>query len=806
MSFPFRLLPRPWILVPLCAFGFVVWSDYVRMQRVEFVSQVAREDAVVDASSPTGYADGKRWLIVPEHNNPTCQWIEETQLMLSRGDWRVRRVDYENSPIGRDVHSASPYRWWLVGVAWMDHVATGHPMGLSLERAALFADPILHLLLLVCATIFVARRFGAFPAALLSVGLSAVYPLAAAFLPGVANDFGLVQICAFWSIILVLAGSVSDAQPRRCFLLAGVAGGCGLWLAATEMVPVIAGMAAGAALASIAARVSHRPGSPGGAPLLPWRTWGFGGAITSLLAYLIEYFPSHMEPQLRANYPLYGVAWLGLGELLWRFSSWMNTGKPFARRREIFAWLLAAAALASLPVAILLTKDLSFLANDLQSTRLSNLPDGVVSVSLSAWTARDGASGAVVATLVPLLLLIPAALLLFGKHTGAARRTSIGIALGAVLASIALAVNQLRWWNTLDVSLLALVVAASAAFDSARSRWLFSGLLGGALAFGFVQLLPAAAAGTSDFKFTRAEVEGLYERALAQWISDHAGPEGATVLVPPYRTPSFGYYGGLRGLGTPNWENREGLSATFRIVTSTRPDETLALLNERGVTYIVLPSWDTDLDELARMGLKQPMDSFIYALHQTDGAIFNWLKAIPYSQPEVSGFNEQSVLVLQVTDETDPATLRSRLVEYLVEMHRMDQAAYASKTLLRYPADLGALVALAQVAKAQGDEDGFAKDFKSLVSNLTSGSDRSLAWDRRVSLAVVLALGGRDDLSRAQVARCMHDIDNSRIRSLTTGSLYHLLVLLKNYGAGIRDPRLHSLALKLLPSELRERL
>jgi len=326
------------------------------------------------------------------------------------------------------------------------------------------------------------------------------------------------------------------------------------------------------------------------------------------------------------------------------------------------------------------------------------------------------------------------------------------------------------------------------------------------LVLGVTQLVPAPAYGSSEFKFSRAEIEGLCERALSQWITDHAGADGATVLVPPFRTSSFCFYGGLRGLGTQNWENRDGLSATFRIVNSTRPDETLALVNQRGVTHIVVPSWDNDLDEFARMGLKQPLDSFIYALHRTDGGIFNWLRALPYNLPSIPGFNEQSVLVLEVTDESDPATLRSRLAEYLIEMHELDQAVYTSHALLRYPADLGALVALAHVAKAKGDDIGFAKIFASIVSNLSSGSDRSLPFDRRVSLAVALALGGRDDLSEVQLKRCMGEIDGSKVRFLTTGSLYHFLVLCKHFDTEIEEPSLHTLALKLLPSELRDRL
>ncbi len=356
------------------------------------------------------------------------------------------------------------------------------------------------------------------------------------------------------------------------------------------------------------------------------------------------------------------------------------------------------------------------------------------------------------------------------------------------------------------------LLAAAAATRSVsgapgRRPWLAAACAAPAIAFGLFQAFPASdPARPEDFKFTASEIEGLYERALAQWIADHAGPDGATVLTPPLRTSSFCFYGGVRGLGTQNWENREGLSATFRLINSTRPEESQALIAQRGITHIVVPSWDNDFDEFARMGLKQPKDSFIYALHQTDGAVFPWLRALPYSLPPIPGFKDPSVLVLEVTDESDPATLRSRLVEYLVEMHHLDQAAYASRALLRYPADLGALVALGQVAKAGGDDEAFSKVFSAIVSNLSSSADRTMAWDRRVSLAVVLALGGRNDLAESQVRTCAGEITDARIRELTTGSLYHLVVLCRHYGISLGDARTQALAARLLPPELRERL
>src|ERR1017187_7077941 len=93
--------------------------------------------------------------------------------MFAGGEWRVRRVDYENAPDGREVFATSPYRWWLGLVAWFDHVLSGRGSGPSLERAALLADPLIHLLLLAGTTIFVAWQFGAFPGALVSVGIAA---------------------------------------------------------------------------------------------------------------------------------------------------------------------------------------------------------------------------------------------------------------------------------------------------------------------------------------------------------------------------------------------------------------------------------------------------------------------------------------------------------------------------------------------------------------------------------------------------------------------------------------------------------
>ena len=59
-----RLFSFAWLIAPVCALAFIVWTDFERTARVEYVTNTDREDAVVDVNSPTGYAAGKRWLIL----------------------------------------------------------------------------------------------------------------------------------------------------------------------------------------------------------------------------------------------------------------------------------------------------------------------------------------------------------------------------------------------------------------------------------------------------------------------------------------------------------------------------------------------------------------------------------------------------------------------------------------------------------------------------------------------------------------------------------------------------------------------
>ena len=822
MTPPSRISSYAWILVLLVTGVFLGWINFVRAERVNYVTDLVATEAVVDAASPTGYAGGLRRLIAPEHNNDSYQWIAQTQQMLARGEWRVRQVDYDNAPLGRAVITPSPYRWWLGFVAWVDHVISGRPTGWAVERAALTADPVLQLLLLVGATIFAARQFGGPAAALLAVGLATLFPFGGMFLPGQPADDGLVHAALLWSVLLLLAGINSSPTPadaeragarlRRYFLLSGIAGAFGLWLSVAKLLPALAGLGLGALLSLAVTRRRSVP-QPFTAPAwaAAWRAWGLSGAIATLAAYLIEYFPSHLagsDFRLEEIHPLYGVGWLGLGELLAQLAGFAPRDGKKWRLQVIVRLGLALAAVAAVPILLVKAGGGPFVADQVASARLTNLAGSPVAAGTAAWITKDGFTRMIGVTLVPVLLLVPAIWLLIRRRDDPVRFALLAMALGPALVGLGMALLQIRWWNTFDTTLLALLVAiVGAGTVELRSTWSRALGVGGlvlGLASGVTFLLPALSASVRQ-TVTESEVVAFMERDLAHWLASRKADGPMVVLAPPSVSCSLYFHGGLAGLGTPYWENKDGFTAAIRIAAASSPDEAQAVAQGRKLSYIVVPSWDGFLDEYARLGSNQPEHTLVMLLHRWLPP--RWLRPVPYHLPEIPGFEGQSVALFKVVEVQDNATALSYLGEYFAEMGMPDQAAAVGRALERlFPGDLSVGVARAEVAKTVGDKAGFTRAFEEVQSLVTQGDAQLLPWDRRVGLAIVLAEGRKFDQAREQVQQCLAELDADKLRSLTTTSLYRLMAMSKRFNLPIADPASRQLALQLLPAQMREGL
>jgi hypothetical protein len=800
-----RILPRAWVIAPVCACVWIAWSAHARIERIEYISGLqgrANVADVADARSATGYADGQRELIVPERNEGSFDWISQTQQMFAKGEARVRRVDTENVPFGREVTAASPYRWWLGFLAWVDHAVSGRPIGMSVEHAALYADPLLQVLLVAGAAIFAARKFGRGAGALLSVGLAGTFPFASAFVPGMPDQGGLALIFAFGSILVLLAGMNAAREARRMFAVAGIIGGVAMWLSVSTEVPIVLGVFAGALAA---ARLSGR-GSEG-----EWRAWAVSGGTTVLLAYVAEYFPGHMASwSLESVHPLYGIAWIGGGELVAMGISWARGRRLAWRPREAAIVILSLLGVAAVPAVMVGTGSPAFLARGPAWARLTGLPDGPVAANSWSWLLRDGATPAAWATLLPLLLVIPAVAVVLRRGNDPRLRSSLAVALGPVAAALALSCRQLAWWSILDGALLATAALAAAGewtLGRARGGWVLAAVTIAFTIPGIAHMAPLPFAGPATILNPR-ESEELVERHLAHWLARRTGEPGAVVFAPPNETTTLSYYGGLRGIGTFSPDNRAGFGNSLAIAGARTMEEAQGDLQARNVRYIVVPSWDPFFDDFARLYLDPSLanrPNFLVG-QLREWNLPPWLRPIPYQMPVGGGYKGQGVLVFEVVDEQSPAAAAGRLAEYLVETGDLEHAAAAAEKLRRFPGDVGALAARAQVDAARGDTASFVRTLDLLVPRLSGGGDRYLPWDRRVSLAVVLARAERFDLAREQVRRCIADINEARLRSLSAGSLYGLLVLAHSFGIEIADPGLRDLALDLLPGDLRTRL
>ena len=829
MRLPLRHVPL--LTALLVAFAWSVVLNTSRIGHVRAVTAAEDEAAAIDPKSPTGLAGGVRQLIVADQNSASYQWIAQAQQGIVRDEWRVRHIDYDNAPFGREVLTPSPYRWWLACVARIDHLINGAPLPLCVETVAPYSDPILQAVLLIISAIALARFFDRFTATIVTIVLAFSFPLPAWFLGGAPSDHGLALIIASWGVIPLLiglqaattgdpSGGAAEPRVRRSFLVAGLIGGLALWLNAPLELVFVLGISVGALIAAFARRrafSSQRAGdnretTPAGmsditahaSHALPWGLWALGGAATTLVAYLVEYFPDHMAGwKLEFVHPLYGIAWIALGVVLTSLSTLIERGRVPRAWRRLAAGIIAVAVMATVYVVAHRNGSTTAMTATL-ALEPSHLPGAGGSDTLWSWFPRAGWLRVSAMLLFPVALLSCTGWVLLRQSTQP-RTAAVAFAAGPAVALFVLSCLSLHWWSACGAALVALIAALSGVVAiTPRARWLWTGATVLALVPGAWLLGGASGLGASA-EFSESDVIALVERDFSHWLANRAGPNGAIVLAPPSLTTSLYYHGGLRGLGTPYWENNEGLNAAIRLAAASSPDEGLALARRRNLNYVVLPSWDHALDELVRTSSSQPEKSILGLLHQWHAP--RWLRPVPYPMPAISGFEGQSVAVFEVVDVQDNAVALSRLAEYFVETQKLNEAAAVAVTLERaFPNDIDGMIARAAVAFAYGDTDRIAAAMQVLTQAQSAEAIAALPWDRRVSYAIALAQGEHMDLALKEIRGCLGDVDAAKLRFLTPQSLYRFLLLCKLGQLPLPTPELHDLGRHLLPPELRDKV
>ena len=128
---------------------------------------------------------------------------------------------------------------------------------------------------------------------------------------------------------------------------------------------------------------------------------------------------------------------------------------------------------------------------------------------------------------------------------------------------------------------------------------------------------------------------------------------------------------------------------------------------------------------------------------------------------------------------------------------------FGTGMVLRVQADVAHDVIHAAVAVevSRGNEAAAAGALKLIIPKIKNGADRRLPLDQRVGLAVLLARNKQTELAREETRTCIDQLNEAELRSLSTGSLYRLLVLIRGFGLRIDQPAMLDLTRDLLPPE-----
>jgi hypothetical protein len=609
-------------------------------------------------------------------------WLRHAEDMVTNGRWRLQHTAFDNAPHGREVHWHSGLAWWLIALGRLRAAFMGGRLVDSVERMAVFANPMLLVCVLLCLPMIVALRFGWRVGVLLALGMLGSHQYLEGFLPGYPDHHGLISLTALCSIVfLVLAGGgwirpgasvgcrvlfpAGERQARLWAILAALCGAAGLWINAVSQVLVLAGVGIG--IVSGALAFSQRAQEQGlrYCPEM-WAVWGRVGGAASLLFYILEYVPGHVGMQLAANHPFHALAWVGAGEALAVLSGHLATRRPLGRRRQVRLGLGLGLA-AILPVLVLFGRsewwppgDPFLLAVHANITEFRPLIARVRQGTLEVW----GWVG-----ILPLFALAGVRVV-FWRHVPAGARAVLLLALGPTLILTALTFYQTRWGIHCGSMFLGVMTVVTALLfdDTAHRRgWVRHAGTGvflvAAAAFIAVPVRDLAQARGLAYEkrlgVTVQEARELLIRDVALLIQRQAQGRPVIVLSSPTVTLRTAYFSGGQGIATLYWENVAGLQAAAEICSTPDDEVALRLCRARGITHIVFVS--------SRSGITPYVEEF-HELWQTmggkgdlgQGMAFktfyqreppNWLRRIDYPRNILTGLLHADVLIYQVVPE-----------------------------------------------------------------------------------------------------------------------------------------------------------
>lgn len=779
----------PQCLLIVYGLFFCYWETQSRLARIDADSRIERvtvSRSISDPDTRTGFSGNRQDTIVTERSD-TYHWILNTQLRVSENSWRLRHLDYDNAPQGREVHWASLHGWWIEGIARTRSWFTDETLGESIAQAALYANPLLGAIALISIGIISILRFGSLATLWLVAGVIGLLPFREYLLAGNADHHGWVALSSATCLMLFMLGCIrsSDSEQRQgkaLFIASGIAGGIALWVNAVSAIPIIAGINIAGAI--LAWRKTD---------FIPWRLWGAAGCATSVLAYLIEYAPSNLGLRLEVNHYLISLSWLGAASLLERFSKrseyspadWLKSNKVYV---SVFAviWFL--------PLFTILTKGsevfqpLDPFLRHIHSDYITEFKSLFTNIEKqSPWRA--------LAMTLPLLCASFPAYLALAKHTHRDMRTAAIVSLCVSALLLVATAFQARWWGLCFASLwLGMLPILANPLQQRFAKALCVLML--------VSLLPGLVVAHLDSRRPPISQDRVSlrvaERSIAQKIRERVGNERAIALAGPNTTTAMAFFGNIHGLGTLYWENNDGLKGASEIFAAETFEEARHLIVERGITHIVLLSWDGFEMEYLRL-VDAPLGygrTFLQRILKNQ-ALPAWLRPIPLPLPQYQSLSEHSAFIFEIDDQRSESVAFADQIEYMLEMGLNHSSRRLWQARKGVPTSIQLQIAEARLEIVSGNVERY-EDLMTRIA-LEHRDYKDLRDEDRIRLAGMLAHFGNVSAARNQLIAIQTGLSEPILRKLTPSTLSQLLLLENSLGVNFKNEKLRTLAMYLLP-------
>jgi len=678
-------------LALLLAVGFIAGHSIDRINWLRSVGDASTMPPEIAAMSGIH----AREVVLPARSIDGNWWIMHTESMIRAGDWRVRETDRDNAPFGREVHWSSGLMWLLASMAWVNHLVTGSSAIDSVQHAALFVGPIMHLIFILMFAWAAARRWGGIVGGFVALAMATLEPLQCFFWAGEADHHGIVICLALGSVLAVLAagaGRVRRSQgtelgtgpiptrtsARRWMILSGLLGATGLWVSAATLVPILVGVSLGAVVAAWMGSRLPGDGDSEAAPEL-WRVWSRAGALGSVAFYLLEYAPFHLGWRLEVNHPLHALAWWGGGELLVLLCGWIQTGNFASTPRQRGLVVLASVGVLTLPVTILLAGSSVFSIDDRFLWTLHEDYITEFQSTISVLAGGDWVESLILISVWPLLAL-PAGWYLLRRPIARSGDILLAVAICAALPLTALSLQQFRWSGGAQTIWLCLAVVGLVLWQAAPRKPGKLATVGCILVFTMgLSVFPYFAIPTwGNPTSIDQDPPRLLAREVAWGLRVAWGPKPMVVVSGPSTTTDLLFFADASGLGTLYWENVPGLKATAAIYGATSADEALALCIKHNVTHIVVFSWDVFAQPYARLHHERPIDAstqdcFVDSLLAAR-QIPRWVRPFPYrTSPELEKEGEWA-LIFEIHPDQTQAEQHYHLGKFLLKRNRTEDA------------------------------------------------------------------------------------------------------------------------------------